>query len=225
MPFHEKLALNLSQNNLGGANCVVMQELGKVAIHHRADFVDLLVNSDAPADAELADAELLNLYMDNIHKKELLIGTAFLVNLHNKKPGFDGEQEINDVGVKSSYQVMSNFFGQMDVVGNGRDKYKRSEEWKSGFIVDTILKGATGITGKVLDGQNKKKYGALDALKAKQKAKSDIAQSMMAERQKQIDNIQKEKEEKGKILKIGLIVGGSLIALGIGAFIYLKIRK
>src|SRR6185369_18021798 len=109
-PFHQELAVNIRENNVLGANRVIMGELGNIVVNHRQDFVDLLVNSDAPAFAELADRELVNMYFENIHKKDLIIGTALLVNIHNKTEGADGESEINDVGVKAAYKVMSSCF-------------------------------------------------------------------------------------------------------------------
>ncbi len=231
--FHPNLKYYVSQNNVGGANRAIMQELGKAVVHHRADFVDLLQNSDVPAHAELADAELLKLYFDNLHSKELIIGSALLVNIHNKTSGFDGSDEINDKAVKSCYRVMSNFFGA-NTAPTKQDKENHQFDWKydaladreqkSGFVWDTLVKGGVGITGKVLDAQNKKKYGALDALTAKNQAKAEMAQSVIAERQAQIANIQKNKDQKAKNLKLGLIIGGSLLALGIGAFIYYKMK-
>ncbi len=225
--FHRKLAICLNRNDVDGANSVIMSELGKVAINHRADFVELLKNSDAPADAELADAELLRLYFDNIHKKETLIGTAFLVNMHNKVSGADGESEIDDTGVKASYKVMTSYFAGMPLSMQEIEDHQFDwmKEQTSGFIWDTIAKGAVGITQGVQKSQHQKKYGALEALQAQQKAKADLAQSMIAQRQAQIDGIKKKEEQKAKNLKIGLIVGGSVLGLAIVGLIYYKIKQ
>lgn len=214
-----------------GANRVVMHELGKIAVNHRADFVDLLNHSDVPAHAEMADAQLVKLYFDNIQKKEMLIGTAFLVNMHNKTAGFSGESQISDIGVKAAYKAMSSsLVGPIpnEQIYAERQRYKNVDwipENTSGFIWDTIAKGGVGITNKVLDSQHKKKHGAMDALQAQQQAKADLAKSMIAQRQAQIDAAAKEKERKAKNLKIGLIVGGCVAALAIGGFIYYKLKK
>ncbi len=212
--FQKELAIHVSRNDIGSANSVIMQEVGRLVVHHRADFVDLLNNSDNQTHIGMTDALLVQLYMDNIHKKDLLVGTAFLVNIHNKTVGFNGESEVSDAGVKRAYKVLSsNFYGAEET---------EAEEEKSGFIFDTLLKGGVGITGKVLDAQHKKKYGALDAAVAQQKAKADIAKSIIAQRQSQIDSATKAKASKDKNLKLGLIVGGSVIAIAfIGLTIYL----
>lgn len=229
--FHQNLASSIRQNDLTGANRVVMHELGKIAINHRGDFVDLLNHSDVPAHAEMADAQLVKLYFDNIQKKEMLIGTAFLVNMHNKTPGFDGRGEISDIGVKAAYKAMcSSLVGPIpnEQIYRERQAYKNVDwlpENTSGFVWDTLAKGGVGITNKVLDSQYKKKHGAIDALAAQQQAKADLAKSMIAQRQAQIDAAAKEKERKQKNLKIGLIVGGSVAALAIVGFIYYKLKK
>ncbi len=229
--FHQNLAISIRQNDLPGANRVVMHELGKIAINHRADFVDLLNHSDVPAHAEMADAQLVKLYFDNIKKKEMLIGTAFLVNMHNKTTGFDGRGEISDIGVKAAYKAMSSSLvgpATNEQIYQERQAYKNVDwipEDTSGFIWDTLAKGGVGITNKVLDSQHKKKHGAMDALAAQQQAKADLAKSMIAQRQAQIDAAAKEKERKAKNLKIGLIVGGCVAALAIGGFIYYKLKK
>jgi len=99
-PFHQDLATNIGEDNIVGANRVIMTELGKVVVHHRQDFIDLLVHSDAPAYAELADKELIDMYFENLHNKDLIIGTALLVNIHNKTMNADGENEVSDTGVR-----------------------------------------------------------------------------------------------------------------------------
>ncbi len=207
-----------------------MKELGRVAVHHRADFVDLLNHSDVPAHGDMADAQLVKLYIDNIRKKDIVIGTALLVNMHNKTVGFDGQDEISNAGVKQAYKIMSSYLvgpASNAVLEAERQLYKRSDwmpEQQSGFIWDTIAQGGMGIANKVIDNQHNKKYGAIDSLQAAQKAKSDLAQSMVAQRQAQIDNAAKAKELKAKNLKIGLIVGGTVVGLAIAGFIYYKLK-
>lgn len=232
--FHYRLSECVSQRDYPSANRVIMNELGKVAVNHRGDFVDLLNHSDVPAHAAMADAQLIKLYFDNIHKKQLLVGTAFLVNMHNKSTGFDGEQEISDKGVKTTYRVLSSsLVGPMTnaQIEDARQAYRRSDwlqepaEDTSGFIWDTIAKGGVNITNKVLDSQHQKKYGALEALQAQQKAKSDLAQSMIAQRQAQIDAANKQKELRAKNVKIGLIAGGAVLLVATLGILYYKSRK
>jgi hypothetical protein len=228
-PFHKQLAINVSQDNIDGANEVIMNELGRVAVHHRGDFVDLLTNSDVPANADMADAQLVKLYFENLHKKQLLIGTAFLVNMHNKASGFNGESEVSDVGVKTAYSsLLGGLLSETEIFTKHRRDWEKDTifpELQSNFIWGAVAKGAVGATSKVIEGQHKKKYGALDAATARQKAKEDLAKSMIAQRQAQIEAATKEKERRSKNLRTGLWVGGIVVALGIGTLLYLKLRK
>lgn len=233
MEFHKDLAIHISRNNTGEANRVIMEEVGKAVVHHRADFIDLLNNSDVPAYADMADAHLVELYINNINKKDLLIGSAFMVNMQNKTMGADGTQEVSNTGVQQSYATLNRYFVAGSPSGTETEEHRldwmtdpiMNDEKKSEFWGAAIA-GATGIAGKVLEGQHTKKYGALDAVKAQQKAKADIARSVMQQRQTQLDTAKAKQASKAKNLKIGLIVGGSVVGLSIiGLVIYLIKRK
>ncbi len=227
MEFHSELASNVNRNDIVGANDVLMKELGKVAVHHRPDFIALLKTCEVPAHESFADQDLVNMYFENLPKKELLIGTSFLVNMHNKKAGFDGEPEISDEGVKASYKVMTSYFYGQDAIEtspDGRSHY-RNTDWKNGFDgteekSNLILGALAGIGNKVLESRNKKKFGALDALKAKQYAKAEMIKSMAAERKIKADADAVAKAEKSKMMRIGLIAGGVVLLGVIGVIIY-----
>ncbi len=200
-PFHTELSVYINQNDVEGANAVIMREMGKVAVNHRGDFVDLLVNSDVPANAQFADDQLLNLYFDNLHKKEMLIGTALLVNMHNKVSGFDGKDEINDAGTKASYKVMSNFFGGIEGIPNSKGYIEQHQyDWKySNLFGSGIIKGAVNI-GKKL------------------KARNEMQKSMAAEKQA-------KKTKKDNTLKTGLIIGGVVVGLAVIGLLIYKLKK
>jgi len=202
--FHYNLAGHISQNDIDSANSVVMMELGRIAVNHRADFIDLLNHSDAPAHADFADGELVKLYMDNVHKKDLLIGSAYLVNMHNKTVSADGREDVSNRGVKSAYRVMSCFYGQMAPKEGGRTT-ERSEEWKSSVV-------GLGLAAKV----------GIGLVKNKLKAKSDLSNAMIEQRRLQKEAAEKEKEKKSKNLKTGLIIGGGLLVLGLVIYLVKK---
>ncbi len=221
MGFHESLAACFNRNDMAGGNAVIMKELGRIVVHHRADFIDLI---DA-TDEKIADADLVNLYFENTDKKETLIGTAFLVNMHNKSVGADGDGEVSNDGVIKAYKILGGYLG---VPPSAQQIENREFDWipeKKSEFWGAIVTGATGVVKGVQDSQYKKKYGALDSLKAQQQAKADLAASIMAERQAQIAAIKKKEAEKAKNIKIGLIAGGSLLAITLGVILYIKFKK
>ncbi len=217
MDFLESLSACFNRNDMAGGNAVIMKELGRIAVHHRRDFMDLM---DAE-DEKVADADLVNLYFENIDKKETLIGTAFLVNMHNKSVSADGDGEVSNDGVIKAYKILGGYLGvppSIEQVKNSEFDWnpeKKSEFWGA------LVTGATGIVKGVQDSQHKKKYGALDSLKAQQQAKADLAASIMAERKAQIVAIKKKEADKAKNIKIGFIAGGSLL----GVILYIKFKK
>lgn len=138
---------------MAGGSTVIMRELGKVAVHHRGDFIDLV---DA-TDEKIADADLVNMYFDNIDKRETLIGTAFLVNMHNKTLGADGDHEVSNNGVIKVYKILGGFLGVPPSVDQRDDsEFDWNPEKKSEFW-GALVTGATGIVKGVQDSQHKKK--------------------------------------------------------------------
>lgn len=244
--FHRELAMCISRNNIVAANELLMQEVGKAIVHHRADFIALLSNSDAQADADMADAYLIDLYMNNIHKKDLILGTAFLVNNNNKMMGADGDSEISDQGVKQAYQAMiSNFSGwdyqsPTGFLGIPSPTGDQVAQHRMDWAYDWFPEGQhrTDSSGEFLTRLDKKSdfvgtamvaknfvKNTLGAAKNQEKAKSDIAKSALAERNKQRAAALKAKEAKDKNLRVGLIVGGSVLGIAIIATAIYFIKK
>jgi len=244
--FHKQLAVCISRNNIISANELLMAEVGKAIVHHRADFIALLSNSDAQADVDMADAYLIDLYMNNIHKKDLILGTAFLVNNNNKALGADGESEISDQGVKQSYQCMVSNFSGWDYQSptgflgipspTGAQVAQHRNDWAYDWFPDGQHR--TDSSGQYITKMEKKSNFpgagllASSAIKVagniiqnKQKAKEDIAKAALAERNRQRALALKAKEAKAKKLKIGLIVGGSVLGIALIATAIYFIKK
>jgi len=223
-PFHQELATNISENNILGANRVIMGELGNVVVNHRQDFVDLLVNSDAPAFAELADKELVDMYFENLHKKDLIIGTALLVNIHNKTEGADGESEINDVGVKAAYKVMNSCFsGQVGPITPQEIAAHRYDWEHSNIFGSNIIKA--GIKGAKLLKNLKANQNASQSQNVSQNksvAKANVMQSIATQRKMQSDIAQAKKDRN---LMIGLAVGGGVVLVAIIGLLIYKLKK
>lgn len=221
--FHSQLSTFVKQHDSQNANRVVMQELARVLVERKKDFVELLNYAKVYANEQMSDAELITLFMDNINtNKNLMLGAALLVNVHNKTVGFDGAEEISDAGVKATYKTMCIYF-DADHYPDPADFYYSAEGGLFGSIVDTV----GGLGGKVLDSQRAKKFGALDTLNKKQDAKNQMVQSVLSQRQAQIEQQTKAKEQRAKTIRLSLIIGGSIVGVLaiIGVVYYIKKHK
>lgn len=217
--FNAKLAQYTQENKPVAVNILVMQELGTILVRNRKDFVALLTECGIPATESMSDAQLVELYVKHIVNQKLLLGTAFLVNMHNKTMGADGEQEVNDDGVKTCYQCLVSNFG-------GEENDLQDEDYaNAGGAWADAVKGIAGATSKIAEGQQKKKYGAQDLMTKKQDAKTQLTQSILAQRQAQMDALAKQKEQKAKTTRTLLIVGGVVLGLAVIAGVIYAIKK
>ena len=230
--FHKNLSNYIRNNDNANANRVVMSELGNILVKSKQDFVDLLTYSGIPAEITNSDVVLVNKFIDNIHQnKRLLIGSAFLVNQHNKTMGFDGDYEVSDLGVKGTAQVMHFFFdaGAYPDNSTGDDFYGAGGEEYSYVGWADAIKGIAdvggGITGKVMESRGKKKFGALDLATKKTDEKNQMVSQIMAQKQAEIEAKKQAQEQKAKTTKITLIVVGSVIVVGLIATLLIMNRK
>ena len=95
-----------------------------------------------------------------------------------------------------------------------------------GGIISGILEQGGGIANKVIEGQQKKKFGATDIMQKKQDAKQQLTTQIMAQRQAEIEAKNKKAETKAKTTKTILIVSGAVVGLIIiGAVIFMVKNK
>ena len=226
--FYNSLLEHIRANETNYANGVIMQELGRILAEDRENFVLLLRNSGLPATAQNSDADLVEMFLDNLpHNRSLLAGAALLVNHNNKTVGFDGEEELSDAGVKAVHKVMFNHF-----VGARAVKDFSSAEGEGGgkgaawaAAIKSIVDVGGKVGGDVLQRQHQKKRGATDLLYKKQQAKIDMAQAASERRTIQQQALIKEKADKQKTnrrLIIGISITAGILILG---GIYLATRK
>jgi hypothetical protein len=240
LDFHNDLNKYVKAKDLKNANHVVMRELGTALVKGKQDFVDLLVYSGIPADINMSDMQLVDRFIENIDKSEkLLIGSAFLVNKNNQKVGFDGEQEISDNGVKRTILVLNSYFDDtpMPESDPNEDFYATStspmedDDFHNmipglGQAIGGILQTGGGIANKVIEGQQKKKFGATDMMQKKQDAKQQLTTQIMAQRQAEIEAKNKKAEQKAKTTKTILIVSGAVVGLIVlGVVVYMLKKK
>lgn len=218
--FNEEFPQFVNQGDLRNATNSLMSELGDILITNKKDFVDMLNESGINASLNDSDSKLINLFILNIGtNKKLSLGASLLVHVKNQELNFDGEKQISDEGVKCAYGVINHYFSGDD------DEYSYAVE-PVGAIAEGV--GALANLGSTIaQGQQKKKYGALDLASKKQEAKSILAQKVLDIKQSQIEAAKKKEESKSKTTKTLLIVGGVILGLGIiGGIIYaIKKRK
>lgn len=217
-PFHSQLSIYIGQNDIVGANELIMSEMGKIYVYHRPDFIALLQNSDLPAHADFADEQLINMYFDNLHKKDLLVGSALLVNDKNKQSGFDGEMEINDKAVKDCYKCMSSFLGGIPGIPNSMGYIKEHQfDWKAnGFDGEQQSNAIGAVLGTAAIGGAAKLIA--NRKTNKENAKIAMQNRIAIEKQKQADR-------KAKNLRTGLIVGGIVAGLIVVGVLIYKFKK
>lgn len=199
--FYSNFSSSVENYDLESANKCLMSELANILVRSKGDFVDMLNESGVYADKNMSDTQLINLFINNAKSnKKLLLGASLLTNIHNKQMGFDGEDEISDEGVKSSYAVMNSFF-------NG-ESYEDIDEETSNFLpIGAIIRGAKNLIGKRKEGK------AADAEAARQQM------LMQAKLQREAEAAKKRKTQTA-----WLIGGGAVLLLGIVAIVIIKRR-
>ena len=238
--FHNRLIAYYNSNRTKDASRLLMNELASILVKSKKDFVDLLNESDIIAYDTMSDNQLVDLYVSNLDKnKKLRLGTALLINMHNKQIGFDGEEEVSNDGVKVSAIVLDDYFGAEGTMESSEDydaptiggTMSSSEEEYSyipglGQAIAGAVQGVSSATTTIAQGQQKKKYGALDLATKKQEAKSQMTQQILAQRLAETENKKKEEEQKQKTTRTILIVGGVIVGLAvIGMGIYFLRKK
>ena len=211
--FYSDLADSIRGKNIDNANEVVMKELGVAISQNKVDFIYVLRNAGVLVDDNASDAELVDLFVKNAPiNDELLIGVSYFIADKNKVSGLDGESEVSDTGIKATYKVMNGYFGN---------------EGKSNWV-GAIAKAASSgadLAGKVVEGRNQKKYGAAIQQGKQRDAANKLKETLLAQRQQEAENAEKEKERSAKLTKILVISGVSLVVIGIGVFAFLKFKK
>lgn len=221
--FHNKLAQLVEVNDGRTANSLLMQELGVCLVKSRKDFVDLLTESGIGADENMTDTQLVKLFMDNISKnRKLVLGSALLVNMHNKLENFDGDNELCDTAVKQSFNVMQEYFNDGQY-----DDFNNEEFANAGGVIDSIataVGAGANLGSKIAENKGKKKYGVQDILAKKQDAKAQLTQSIIDQRKAQLDAETKKKADKAKITKILIIGGVSVAVLSVLGYVIWRVK-
>jgi len=210
--FYSNFNDSLENGDLKSANKKLMYELGRILVQNKNEFVDLLNESEIPATADMNDIRLIDLYVDNISKnKKLMLGTSMLVNVHNQKFSADGDDYLDDENIKDTFRSLNSYYS---------DDYSNSVGAVAGAVGEVAKLG-----GKISEGQQKKKYGALDLATKKEDTKQALVQSVLAGQQAVMEATRKRQEQKAKTTRTLLVIGGAIALLGVLGLVIYKIKK
>lgn len=201
--------VNLASTNY---NQFVMQEVGRTIANDPQTIIDLLESNDYEVDPSISSVELGDAYLYELpYSDGLKLGTAYLIATRNSS--FSGEIENEEV-----YDVF-------DAISD----YWEDEEPTSnvGGIIGGIVQGGLGVTQKVLEGQQKKKYGALDLATKQAESRTALISGLIAQKKAEAEAQQKKAEAEARQKKITTIAVASVVGilLIVGGYMLLKNKK
>lgn len=222
------------------ATIFLMKELGKILVRNRKDFVDLLNESGIYATESMSDKQLIDTYISNLENNpKLALGSSLLLNMENQVQNFNGEEDsLNDDSVKAAYSTICDYFKTSNLDGEEEEDFDGDDlenvddlDFDNDDYSNSIgaIAGAVGATAQlgtaIAQGEQKKKYGAMDALVRQKEAKAAMVQQVLAQRQAEQEAKAKELQQKEKTKRTVLVVTGIVVGLGILTAILLTMRK
>ena len=192
------------RGNLRSAYRAMMKSLGNCLVKNKNEFVILLNESGITSSENDSVAVLIDKYVDNIcHNQKLMLGTSLLLEMKNKTSNADG---VDDETIKQGYFVM-------------RDYLSFNDDDFSYMAADPVTAIAQGVGElsklgtKALEGSQKKKYGALDMAQKRQESKDALIQSVIQQKQAQLEIDRKKDEQNQKTKRTVIIVSAVVVGL------------
>jgi hypothetical protein len=214
--FCNEFDKSISRQDVPSAYRALMQELGRILVRDKQDFVDLLNESGYEAEITDSDADLVDIFSENISSSpSLMLGASMLTASHNKKMGFDGEDEyLDDRLVKSSYRVIqSAFSGELEESSNA-----------VGAVLGATAAGA-GLAKSIIDRKTQKEGAGMKAFEQKEATRQQLLSGVLQAKQQQAETAKKQQEEKAKSRRTLYIIGGSVLGLAVIGVIIYAIKK
>lgn len=212
--------LYLTATNFNGH---VMQRVGQTIVEDRQAIIDLLESAEINMNPNASDLQIADAYLYYLPENDSLkYGTAYLIELKDKS-SFDGS--INNESIYKTYDKLYDFWDVEDPDDYEDYEYDDEEETSNVVgLVGGLVSGGLGVANKVIEGQQKKKYGALDYAQKQAEAQQALLSGIMAQKQAQIQAQQKADELKAKQRKTTIIATASVIGVVaiISAVVYLR---
>jgi hypothetical protein len=194
-------------------NQYVMQEVGRTIADDPQKLIDLLESNDFEVDPSITTVELGDAYLYELPNSDgLKLGTAYLIEKQNSS--FSGE--VNNENIYDIFDAISEY-------------WEEDEEPTSNVagLIGGIVSGGLGVTQKVMEGQQKKKYGALDLATKQADSRQALISGIIAQKQAQAQAEQKKAELEAKKKQTTTIAVASVVGvlLIIGTILYIKKQK
>lgn len=226
--FNTDFEKYVQNQDLEKATNALLEELAKILVSNKADFIDMLEESGIEADETMPKKQLIELFVTNTDNKKMLVGASLLTNSYNKKLSFDGNEEISDESVKVGYALLNENF-------NG-DEYEEVQDEEFSYIDPAVAGVVRG--GVNLWRNNRQKQGKSSDIKdpnfnriiemrqemaRRQMERAAIQQQKISLEQQRIS--QEEAKKRRKRITIYVVIGTVVLSTIIGAVIYLKTKK
>jgi len=215
---------SVKKQDVSSAHRALMQELGRILVRDKQDFVDLLNESGYEAELIDSDVDLVDTFVENVpYSPSLMLGASMLTAAHNRKMSFDGEDDyLDDSLVKSSYNVMYSYFAH---------EYQDEQSSNAvGAIVAGSLAAATAgvnLARTQAEKKRERESAGRTAYEQKEASKQQMVQGILEAKKQQQDQLRAQQQDEAKNKRLIYIIGGSVLAVAIiGIAIYaIKKRK
>ena len=202
--------VKLTSNNY---NQYVMQEVGRTIAFDPQKIIDLLESNDFDIESSISPIKLGDFYLQELpYNDGLKLGTAYLIEKQNSS--FTGE--VSNENIYASFDALSDYWDE-DV----------EDMSNVAGLIGGIVKGGLGITNKVMEGQQKQKYGALDLAQKQANSRQALIQGIMAQKKAEAEALQKQAELSAKKKRTTTIAVASVIGVVVivSTILYIKSKK
>jgi hypothetical protein len=226
--FNTDFETYLQNQDLEKATNRLLEELAKILVSNKSDFIDMLEESGIEADETMSKGQLIELFTTNTDNKKMLVGASLLANSYNKKLSFDGDEEISDDSVKVGYALLNENF-------NG-DEYEEVQDEDFSYIVPVVaglVRGGVnlwrnnrqrqGKSAEIQDPTFNKAIQMRQEMARRQMERAAIQQQKIALEQQRL--AQEEAKKRRRRTTTYIVIGTVVLSAIIGTVIYLRTKK
>lgn len=226
--FNTDFETYLQNQDLEKATNRLLEELAKILVFNKSDFIDMLEESGIEADETMSKGQLIELFTTNTDNKKMLVGASLLANSYNKKLSFDGDEEISDDSVKVGYALLNENF-------NG-DEYEEVQDEDFSYIVPLVaglVRGGVnlwrnhrqrkGKSAEIKDPTFNKAIQMRQEMARRQMERAAIQQQKIALEQQRL--AQEEAKKRRRRTTTYIVIGTVVLSAIIGTVIYIRTKK